>query len=104
MTLLILQTIDPFSENYIFPKVSSTKELTRLLLARQKKVLHETICEAQPEFTERIIQRQFKLLLKKYDIKLILRGVEQAVLVAEHPFTTKFIEEQIEYYLELKQV
>lgn len=101
MTLL-LQQIDPTSSDYLFPKVTTTKELVRLLLARQKKVFGQTITETQPEFTERVLQRNFKLLLKKYDMQLILRGIELSVLLGEYPGSTKIVEDMIEYYLSLK--
>lgn len=102
MTLLRLQEIDPLSSKYVFLKVSSPKEIVRLLLARQKRVFGQTIAETQPEFTERVLQRNIKLLLKKYDLELVLRGLEYAVLIADHPFSPSFIEQQIIYYVSLK--
>lgn len=102
MTLLLLQQTDPCSSYYVFPRVSTSKELVRLLLARQKKVFGETIIETQPEFTERILQRNFKLLLDKYSLELVLRGLELSVLQSEYPSSTKYIEDRILYYMDLK--
>lgn len=104
MTLLLLQQIDPLSSDYILPKATSTQELVRLLLARQKRVFGETITEVQSEFTERILQRNFKLLLDKYSLELVLRGLELSVLQSEHPSSTKYIEDRILYYMSLKTI
>lgn len=102
MTLLLLQQIDPLSPDYLLPKATSTKELVRLLLARQKKIFGETITEVQPEFTERILQRNFKLLLDKYSLELVLRGLELSVLLGDYPGSTKIVEDMILYYVSLK--
>lgn len=102
MTLLTLQQIDPLSQKYLLPKARTPQEITRLLLARQKKIFGETITENQPEFSERILQRNIKLLLKKYNLELVLRGLEYGILIADHPFSPSFIEQQIIYYVSLK--
>lgn len=102
MTLLELQKVDPLSSQYILPQAKSVQEITRLLLARQKKIFGETITETQPEFNERILQRNIKLLLKKYSREEVLRGIELSVLLGDYPGSTKLIEDMILYYVSLK--
>lgn len=94
---------DPDSEVYLFPSAKSPKDLVRLLLARQKKVFGETITETTPELTSQILQRNFKLLLEKYELELVLRGIEASVLLGDHPSSTSFVEIMILRYLYLKE-
>ena len=99
--LSLLLSADPLSEHYVFPPGKTPKDLTRILLARQKAVFGRTILDAE-ELTLPIITRNMKLLLKKYPLEDVKRGIELSVIMGDHPASTKFIEEQILWLKELR--
>ena len=97
MKLTDLLEADPLSAAYRLPKGRTAKDLVRLLLARQKAVFGQTILETQPDLTYRILQRHMKALINEYGVDEVKRGIELTVLMGDHPGSTAFVKEQIEW-------
>ena len=83
---------DPLSEHFKVPSVKNTKDLLRLLLAEQQKAFGYTILE---QFSYTILLRNFKLLLKKFTLEEIARGIVLSTRVSNCPGSTKIVKECI---------
>lgn len=78
------------------PAVGDTsRELLWYCLGLQKALYKTTILE---QFSYRILQRNFSLLLKKYSPLEIKRGIALAILYSDRPFSTSFVEKAIKQW------
>jgi len=90
----------PLSDHYKLPPGKTAKELVNLLLASQKAVFGQTVI-GRGGFSRPALTRNMKLLMKKYSIEDIKRGIGLSVLRGQHPASTKFIEDMILWRKEL---
>jgi hypothetical protein len=74
--------------------------MVRLLLARQKAVFGVTVVE-QGDLPYVALLRNMRSLMKSYSLEEIKRGIEMTIQYGDHPASTKYLEEQIQWLREL---
>lgn len=82
---------NPLSSHFKPECGDKPKDLVNYLIALQMRQIGRII-----EMDTRILSRHVKLLLKKYDVMLIKRGIKYASQTADHPYSFKYVEEMIE--------
>jgi hypothetical protein len=87
-------TPGPLSDEWKIPEGTGHKFLVKYLLAQQQSAYGKTILD---QFTYKIMIRNMKLLCQHYSETEIKRAIALGCLTSEFPFSTKYIEEQIQW-------
>ena len=89
-------TPGPLSDEWVVPSGKGHKALLKYLIASQQQVYGRTILD---QFSYTILTRNMKLVCEKYPENDIKRAIALGCLTSEHPFSTKYVEEQIQWLL-----
>jgi hypothetical protein len=76
------------------PQFTKPKELYNYLIAVQVRKFGASV-----DLSYAILARNLKLLVKKYGITEVTYGIGAAAVVAQHPFSTAFVEDMIQQHL-----
>lgn len=80
----------PYSAAFVPPPAETPKELADYLTAMQIKLYDQVV-----DIPYRGLQRNLRLLVKKYGLNMVQRGMVLAINTSEHPFSTAYIEKMI---------
>ena len=90
---------DPLSESFIYPREVTPKGLVRYMIAEQQKFFGQTILD---EFKQAILIRNMKLLLADWSAQDIKMAIALSARKADHPFSTKFVEDTLKWLTALR--
>lgn len=90
---------DPLSTTFEHPPGDTSHELVIFMLARQRNKFGKTIIvQSDYRITQDRLMRNMKLLMEKYPIHILYRGIELANKYSRHLYTTKHIKNTIERF------
>lgn len=98
-TLEGLLTGDPFSTHFKGPRGDKASDMVRYMELTQQRRYGEVIQPTHPALTQQALKRRAKLLIKKYGVDLVKRGIAQAGWLSEYPFSWTFVEKCIENWI-----
>lgn len=87
-------TPSPIADEWEIPPGQGVSSLIKYLLAKQRREYNKTILD---QFSYAILTRNMKLLRTDYSDDDIKRAIALACLVADYPFSTKLIKEQLRW-------